>query len=151
MAVTDDEYGDGEYGDGEPDQHLHVASAIEALPGLARIAASTGLHTLQWSASMSWRVTRRLAAAARDPELAAELAHELGTTVSAVHRLGRAVGDGVPLSSAVASLGPAPELTPEQQRASQRHPARDSGRDVGDRAARLGHVLGNATDQVARG
>ena len=84
MAVTDDEY--DEYGDGEQAQHLHVASAIEALPGLARIAASTCLHTVQWSATTGWRVTRRLAAAARDPELAAELAHELGTTVSAVRR-----------------------------------------------------------------
>src|SRR4029077_15886546 len=85
MAVTDDEYENG-----EPDRRrpvgpppLHVGRTIEALPGLARIAASSWLHTMQWGASTSWRVTRRLAAAARDPELAAELAQELGTTVAA--------------------------------------------------------------------
>ena len=126
MAVQKDDEYDAYDELGEPGQQLpaglpplEIGKAIEALPGLARIAASTWLHTVQWSALTTWRVTRRLAAAARDPELAAELARELGVTVAAVRELGRQVSEGVALPTALASVVDGhdePELTPEQQR-----------------------------------
>jgi hypothetical protein len=122
MAVRDDGY-DG-YGEPERDQPpvlppLEIGKAIEALPGLARIAASTWLHTVQWGAATTWRLTRRVAAASRDPELAAELARELGVTVAAVRELGRQVSEGVALQTALASVADGqdePELTPGQKR-----------------------------------
>ncbi len=125
MAVGNDEYDEyDEYDEPERDlpaglPPLELGKTIEALPGLARIAASAWLHTVQWGASTTWRATRRLAAAARDPEVAAELANELGMTVAAVRELGRQVSEGVALPTALASVAEGQqerELTPEQQR-----------------------------------
>jgi hypothetical protein len=74
-----------------------------ALPGLARIAASTWLNAAQWSLLTSARTGRRLVAATRDPAAAAELAAELGVTVGTVTDLARAVASGVPLPDALAA------------------------------------------------
>lgn len=76
-----------------------------ALPGLARIAASTWLNAAQWSLLTSARTGKRLAAATRDPAAAAELAAELGVTVGTVTDLARAVASGVPLPDALAAAG----------------------------------------------
>lgn len=78
------------------------ADVVSAVPGLARIAAATWLHAAQWGALTSWRTSRRLVAAVRDPHEAAALARELGVTVATVTDLGRAVASGVPLPRAVA-------------------------------------------------
>ncbi len=74
-----------------------------ALPGLARIAASTWLNAAQWSLLTSARTGRRLVAATRDPGVASELAAELGVTVATVTDLARAVASGVPLPEALAA------------------------------------------------
>ena len=80
--------------------------ALEALPGLARIAASTvAAHRCSGSASTARRVPAGWLAAARPtPSVAAELVQELRPRVAAV-RPARPCGvvDGVPLSPAVAS------------------------------------------------
>ena len=93
----------------QPDQHRDEhrlpspGEAAAALPGLARIAATTWLNAAQWGLLTSARTTRRLLAATRDPVAAAELAHELGVTVAQVTDAARAVASGVPLSEAVAA------------------------------------------------
>ena len=74
-----------------------------ALPGLARIAASTWLNAAQWSLLISARTGKRLVAATRDPAVASELAAELGVTVGTVTDLARAVASGVPLPAALAA------------------------------------------------
>jgi hypothetical protein len=74
-----------------------------ALPGLARIAASTWLNAAQWSLLTSARTGKRLVAAARDPAVASDLAAELGVTVGTVTDLARAVAGGVPLPAALAA------------------------------------------------
>jgi hypothetical protein len=76
---------------------------VSAVPGLTRIAAATWLHATQWGVMATWRTTRRLVAALRDPQEAAELARELGVTVATVTDLGRAVAGGVPLPRALAT------------------------------------------------
>ncbi len=81
-----------------------VGAAAAALPGLARIAGATWLNAAQWSLLRSARTGRRLVAATRDPAVAAELARELGVTVTAVTGLARAVASGVPLSEALAAV-----------------------------------------------
>jgi len=74
-----------------------------ALPGLARIAASTWLNAAQWSLLTSARTSKRLLAATRDPSIAHELAAELGVTVGTVTDVARAVAGGVPLPEALAA------------------------------------------------
>jgi hypothetical protein len=86
-------------------QPLHVTRMVESLPGLARIAGSAWLNTARWGALTGWRMTRRLVAAARDPEQAAELARELGVTVGVVVELGRQLGAGASLPKALGNLG----------------------------------------------
>jgi hypothetical protein len=95
---------DGREIDGYGELRLPTPSeAAAALPGLARIAATTWLNAAQWGLLTSARTTRRLVAATRDPSVAAELAHELGVTVAQVTDVARAVAGGVPLPEAVAA------------------------------------------------
>jgi hypothetical protein len=95
---------DGQEIDGYGELRLPTPSeAAAALPGLARIAATTWLNAAQWGLLTSARTTRRLVAATRDPSVAAELAHELGVTVAQVTDVARAVAGGVPLPEAVAA------------------------------------------------
>ena len=120
--MSDDPYDDRE--------HLpallppEVGRALESLPGLARIAASSMLNTVQWGAVTSWRLTRRLVTAAGDPEVAAELARELGVTVGVVRELGHQVSEGASLPQALATLaelaaqssrGGTPTMVPEDE------------------------------------
>ena len=48
-----------------------IAPAVEALPGLARVAASAWWHTTEWGVRTSARAGRRMARAVADPTEAA--------------------------------------------------------------------------------
>jgi hypothetical protein len=97
-----------------------------ALPGLARIAASTWLNAAQWSLLTSARTGKRLVAAARDPAVASDLAAELGVTVGTVTDLARAVAGGVPLPDALAAA-----VEVEAERATRDDDPSDSLRERG--------------------
>ncbi len=60
---------------------ISQSMGLEAVPGLARVAASAWLHTAGWTASTGLRATRRLLKAAVSPESAATLAGDLQETV----------------------------------------------------------------------
>lgn len=106
---TRDEPGEQELSGPAAPRLPHTGEVAAALPGLARIAATTWLNATQWGVLASARTARRLLAAVRDPELAIELAHDLGLTVGAVTDAARAVATGTPLHEALASAGaPAP-------------------------------------------
>lgn len=81
-----------------------LAAAVEALPGLARIAAATWWHTTEWGLRTSVRATRRVARAVTDADEAAALAHDVTDTAHAVAGLARAVSGGVPVPRAIADL-----------------------------------------------
>jgi hypothetical protein len=114
---------------------------VAAVPGLARIAAATWLHAAQWGVLASWRTSRRLVAAVRDPQEAAVLARELGVTVTTVTDLGRAVASGVPLPRAVSDALAAEE---EQQATGDaadpaRATLREQGAELLDRSRDVWH------------
>lgn len=102
---------EGEYAAWPPPQHPGgmlpevVGPALDALPGLARIAAYGALHTTEWGLRTSVRAAGRVARAATDPHEAQSLAHDVGETAHVVAELARAVSTGVPLPRALASLG----------------------------------------------
>ncbi|NYG54515.1 Abi-alpha family protein [Nocardioides perillae] len=81
-----------------------LAAAVEALPGLARIAASTWWHTTGWGLRTSVKATRRVARAVTDADEAAALAHDVSDTAHAVADLAKAVSGGVPVPRAVLDL-----------------------------------------------
>ncbi|MBM7508631.1 hypothetical protein JOE61_002445 [Nocardioides salarius] len=85
--------------------HDRLAPAVEALPGLARVAASAAWHTTGWGVRTSLRSTARLARAVTDPHEAASLAHEATEAVQVVSDLARSVSAGIPVSSALVRAG----------------------------------------------
>lgn len=82
-----------------------VGPAVEALPGLARVAASAWWHTTEWGVRTSARAGRRVARAVADPDEAAALARDATEAVSVLGDLARAVSTGVPLPRAIIRAG----------------------------------------------
>jgi hypothetical protein len=82
-----------------------VGPAVEALPGLARVAASAWWHTTEWGVRTSARAGRRVARAVADPDEAAALARDATEAASVLGDLARAVSTGVPLPRAIMSAG----------------------------------------------
>jgi Abortive infection alpha len=81
------------------------APAVEALPGLARVAASAGWHTAEWGFRTTARAGRRVARAVTDPDEAAALARDATEAAAVLGGLARAVSSGVPLARALTSAG----------------------------------------------
>ena len=82
-----------------PENHL------EALPGLARVAASAWWHTTEWGVRTSARAGRRVARAVADPGEAAALARDATEAATVVGELARSVSAGVPLAKALLAAG----------------------------------------------
>jgi len=82
-----------------------IAPAVEAVPGLIRVAAHAGLHTAQWSARTSLRTSLRLARALRDPEEAADLVREATQAAATLAGLARSISEGTPLPRALLDAG----------------------------------------------
>jgi hypothetical protein len=118
---------DGEPGSGSIPGPRRVAAA---LPGLARITAATWLNAAQWSLLASVRTGRRLLAAAADPAVAAELAHELGVTVGTVRDLAAAVARGVPLPEALATAAEVEHEALEPAERADADPLRERGAEL---------------------
>ena len=106
-----------------------IAPAVEALPGLARVAASAWWHTTEWGVRTSARAGRRVARAVPDPDEAGALARDAGEAVAVFGDLARSVSAGVPLSRALVSAGEwLDELAqPPERPAGEPQPAEDRG------------------------
>ena len=81
------------------------APAVEALPGLARVAAAACWHGTEWGVRTTARAGRRALRAATDPGEAAALARDATEAVAVIGGLARAVSAGVPLATALTSAG----------------------------------------------
>jgi hypothetical protein len=81
------------------------APAVEALPGLARVAAAACWHSTEWGMRTTARAGRRVARAVTDPVEAAALARDATEAASVLGGLARAVSSGVPLGTALTSAG----------------------------------------------
>jgi hypothetical protein len=93
--------------------------ALEALPGVARIAASSALNTAEWSLGTWLRVVRRLVAAASDPDEARVLAHDLGVAASTVGDLLGDIASGTPVAVALGRWGEAQAPVSDDERRSR--------------------------------
>lgn len=97
--------------------------ALDALPGLMRIAATGWVRTAEWGVVAGLRTGRRLLRAATDPKAAIELAQGVATASGVVADLAKAVASGVSIPQAVVEVsaqlgGPAkPALEPTESRA----------------------------------
>lgn len=82
-----------------------VEGAIEAIPGLARVAASAAWHTTEWGVRTSAKAWLRVGRAVTRPEEAGELARDVTRAASVVGELARSVSAGTPVSKALMSAG----------------------------------------------
>lgn len=71
--------GNGYATSGVDDSASRRPSALEAAPGLARLAAGAWLHTAEWTAASALRAGRRMAGVAMGRESATELARDAQT------------------------------------------------------------------------
>ena len=116
-----------------------VGPAVEALPGLARVAASAWWHTTGWGVRTSARAGRRLARAVTDPDEAGALARDATEAASVIGGLARSVSAGVPLATALMTAGESlGELAePPEQTNGHRHPEAATAATLRRRGAEL--------------
>ena len=123
-----------------------VWESAEALPGVARIAATAAARSAAWTIGSGIRSTRLLARAVTDPDAAGELvqgvAHDVAEASRTVSDVARAVSSGVPLPRALrdatASLSsvvladatPAPEHEPDRSLRARGEQLLQRSRDV---------------------
>lgn len=79
--------------------------AVEALPGLARVAAAACWHGTEWGVRTTARAGRRMVRAVTDPVEAVALARDATEAAAVLGGLARAVSAGVPLATALTSAG----------------------------------------------
>lgn len=84
---------------------LTSPSAVESLPGLARVAGSAALHTAGWGMRTTARNWMRVGKAVTNREEAASLIREVGSVVGAVGDLARTLADGTPMGTAFLRVG----------------------------------------------
>lgn len=102
-----------------------VGPAVEALPGLARVAASAWWHTTEWGVRTSARAGRRVVRAVADPTEAASLARDATEAAAVLGELARSVSAGVPLARALTNAG---ESLGELAQSPERSNGRGTGR-----------------------
>jgi hypothetical protein len=96
-----------------------ASPALDALPGLMRIAATSWVRTAEWGVVAGLRTGRRLLQAATSPQSALELAQGVASASGVVADLAKAVASGVSIPQAVvevsASLGGGPSKAVDRQ------------------------------------
>lgn len=80
-------------------------NALEALPGLARVAAYAALHTTEWSMKTSAKAWLRVGRAVTHPDEAAALARDATRAANVVGDLARSVSSGMPVAKALLIAG----------------------------------------------
>jgi hypothetical protein len=87
------------------EQEDESGNPMEALPGLARVAAYAALHTTEWSVKTSAKAWLRVGRAVTRPDEAAALARDATRAANVIGELARSVSSGVPVSRALMSAG----------------------------------------------
>lgn len=91
---------------------VRQGSAVETLPGLARVAGSAALHTAEWGLKTTARNWLRVGKAVTNRDEAASLVREVGSYVGTVGDIARQVADGTPVARALLNAGEALGGTP---------------------------------------
>ena len=107
------------------------SEATDALPGMARIAATAAMRSAAWTIGSGVRSTRLFARALTDPETAGELVQEVARDVAEASRtvsdVARAIAAGSPIRKALLdatlTLSSVVLPDPERRRSFGTHPA----------------------------
>ena len=98
------------------------APALDALPGLVRIAATSWLRTTEWGVVAGVRGARAMLRAATNPSQAVEFAQSVVQASTVVADLAKAVSSGVPIPQAVVEVSAS--LTGPQSASANGHKSR---------------------------
>jgi len=79
--------------------------AAQALPGVARLAATSWLRTAQWGVVAGVRTGRRVAGAVTNPHLAVDVAAGVAAASGVVADVAKGLGSGLTLGEAVVQVG----------------------------------------------
>lgn len=80
-------------------------AALEALPGIARLAATSWLRTAQWGVVAGVRTGRRVAGVVTSPHKAVEVAAGVAAASGVVADLAKGIGSGMTVGEAVSQVG----------------------------------------------
>jgi len=80
-------------------------SATQALPGIARLAATSWVRTAEWGVVAGFRTGRRVASVVTNPQAALEVAAGVAAASGVVADVAKAVGSGMTVGEAVAQVG----------------------------------------------
>ncbi|MFS3127267.1 Abi-alpha family protein [Nocardioides sp. Bht2] len=103
-----------------PGHRIDTQQAVEALPGLMRLAATSWLRTAEWGVVAGVKTGRRMLKAATNPQTAVEVAQGVAAASGVIAELAKAVSSGTPVPEAViqvsSSLRPHHEEKPRETR-----------------------------------
>jgi hypothetical protein len=116
-----------------PDREVGDGGALDAFPGLARVAAGAWLRTAAWGVEASLRVASRVAQAAVSPDDAVRLAREVGSGVRDYARELLGISD---LDERVGQLMPGP-VAPSRSRLAARGEPRSRALSLREQGAEL--------------
>lgn len=100
MSDTDEPTTGKELAVGRPD----FDDVANSIPGLARIAAISWIHTVEWGTSVSLKAGRRALQAATNPQQAIQLAQDLARSSGVVADIAKAMSSGIPLPQAIVDV-----------------------------------------------
>lgn len=101
-----------------PERQITANQAVEALPGLMRLAASSWMRTAEWGLVAGVKTGRRLLKAATSPQTAVEVAQGMANASGVIADLAKAVSSGTPVPEAVIQVSAT--LSNHEQREAQR-------------------------------
>jgi hypothetical protein len=111
--------------------------AVEALPGVARIAGKASLRSASWALGSGLRSARNMARAMTDPAAAGDLvrgvAEDVAEASRAIAAIATAVSNGTPLPNALFQAGVtlSSVITPDAARQSEHEPSlRERGEEL---------------------
>lgn len=110
-----------------PERSRDDTPALDAIPGLVRLAASSWMRTAEWGVVAGIRTGRRVLKAATDPHTAVELAQGAATASGIMADLAKAVSSGASVPQAIQQVGDSlsgttPGKVVEPRTADARHP-----------------------------
>ncbi len=105
--------------DRSPERRPNASPAVDAIPGLVRLAATSWLRTAEWGVVAGVKTGRRFLQAATNPHTAVEVAQGMAAASGVIAELAKAVSSGTPVPEAVIqvshSLGEARQERHEQR------------------------------------
>ncbi len=98
-----------------PERRPGATPAVDALPGLVRLAATSWLRTAEWGVVAGVKTGRRMLKAATNPQTAVEVAQGFAAASGVIADLAKAVSSGMPVPEAVIQVSTS--LSNSEQRA----------------------------------